>query len=153
MNRLQRGFTLIELMITIAIIGILASVAMPAYQDYAVRSKMSEVILALSTCRGMVTEVYQSSTSAPGAGSWGCETAATSKYVGSITTSADGMIVATVQNISGVTGKLLTLTPLAAADTPADASVNIGNGLFGWRCGAGSDGTNVEVKYLPSSCR
>ncbi len=60
MKRLQKGFTLIELMIVVAIIGILAAVALPAYQDYTIRAKMSEVILALSACRTSITEVYQS---------------------------------------------------------------------------------------------
>jgi type IV pilus assembly protein PilA len=60
MKRLQQGFTLIELMIVVAIIGILAAVALPAYQDYTIRAKMSEVILAMSACRTSITEVYQS---------------------------------------------------------------------------------------------
>src|SRR5690349_6057213 len=59
-RQLQQGFTLIELMIVVAIIGILAAVALPAYQDYTKRAKMSEVILAASACRTTITEVYQS---------------------------------------------------------------------------------------------
>jgi type IV pilus assembly protein PilA len=153
MSRLQRGFTLIELMIIVAIVGILAAVAMPAYQDYTVRAKMSEVILALSNCRTAVTEIYQGgAASPPGANNWGCEAAGTSKYVSGITSTADGMLTATVQNITGLTGQVVTLTPLAAADTPAEIG-NTGNGLFGWRCGAFADGTNIASKYLPSSCR
>ena len=80
MKRIQQGFTLIELMIVVAIIGILAAVALPAYQDYTVRAKMSEVMLAASACRTSITEIYQSGGTPPGAGSWGCE-GATSKYV------------------------------------------------------------------------
>ena len=74
MKQLQKGFTLIELMIVVAIIGILAAVALPAYQDYTIRAKMSEVILGMSACRTSITEVYQSGpTIAPGANGWGCE--------------------------------------------------------------------------------
>ena len=58
-RQLQQGFTLIELMIVVAIIGILAAVALPAYQDYTKRAKMSEVVLAASACRTTITEVYQ----------------------------------------------------------------------------------------------
>ena len=59
MKKMQQGFTLIELMIVVAIIGILAAVALPAYQDYTVRARMSEVLLAASSCRTTVTESYQ----------------------------------------------------------------------------------------------
>ena len=155
MKRLQQGFTLIELMIVVAIIGILAAVALPAYQDYTVRAKMSEVILAMSTCRTSITEIYQTGGSAPGANAWGCEniTGGSSKYVDTIVTDGNGMVTAKVTGVStDVNGKLVTLQPLKGAGTKA-TSADIGTSLWGWRCGNSTDGTDINPKYLPGSCR
>jgi type IV pilus assembly protein PilA len=159
MRAIQKGFTLIELMIVVAIIGILAAVALPAYQDYSVRAKMSEVILAASACRTSITEVYQSGTSAPGINNWGCEvtnaTSGASKYVNSITTDVNGKVTVTTQNLPQATG-VVTLVPMKDATNVA-GSLDVGalqGGLYGWRCGnATTDGTNVSSKYLPGSCR
>jgi type IV pilus assembly protein PilA len=155
MKRLQQGFTLIELMIVVAIIGILAAVALPAYQDYTIRAKMSEVLLAMSSCRTSITEVYQSGGTPPGLGNWGCEGGNLSKYVGTLATDGNGKVTATVQAISTlVNGSVVTLAPLVVdSSTLADSAVNMGMGLYGWRCGSTVDGTNVSAKYLPGSCR
>ena len=155
MKQIQKGFTLIELMIVVAIIGILAAVALPAYQDYTVRAKVSEVILAMSACRTSITEVYQSGGSGPAANSWGCESAGgTTKYVASIATTIDGKVTAEVRGINAdVDGGVVTLVPMAADGVVATAANNMGAGLFGWRCGLAADGTTLNMKYLPGSCR
>ncbi len=154
MKRVQQGFTLIELMIVVAIIGILAAVALPAYQDYTVRAKTSEVILAASACRTTITEAVQTATTLPGANAWGCEaTASTSKYVAKIETTAAGLIQVTSQNINnkadGTAGGVLTLKPLDASD----AAVAAGGVVAKWICGSSTDGTTIAAKYLPGSCR
>jgi type IV pilus assembly protein PilA len=157
MKHLQKGFTLIELMIVVAIIGILAAVALPAYQDYTIRAKMSEVILGMSACRTSITEVYQSGGGAPAANGWGCEVGATqaTKYVAQIDTSINGAVTAKVRNISAsVDNSVVVLVPLASSGTPAVFTANQSQSLFGWRCGnATPDGTTVPPNYLPGSCR
>jgi type IV pilus assembly protein PilA len=156
MSKMQKGFTLIELMIVVAIIGILAAIALPAYQDYTKRAKMSEAILAASACRTSITEVYQSATSLPAAGSWGCEVASGSgsKYVSSVTTGANGEITVSVQGFNDTTidGKVVTLIPRNSAGT---AVPTIGNAVGQWVCGSTSltPNTTVPSKFLPGSCR
>jgi type IV pilus assembly protein PilA len=145
------GFTLIELMIVVAIIGILAAVALPAYQDYAIRAKMSEAILALSACRTSISETYQSGGTPPGADNWGCE-GNTSRYVAGLNTDDNGVVTATIQGISSsVDTKIVAMVPMVTATDSADVATDMGRGLFGWNCGG--TGTTVEIKYLPSSCR
>ena len=158
MKTLQKGFTLIELMIVVAIIGILAAVALPAYQDYTIRAKMSEVILAMSSCRTSITEVYQSGpATAPSADGWGCEILTASqqtKYVNAVHTDANGVVKATVQGIATVVNtSVVTLLPLSNATTPATFVTGASQTLYGWRCGSTTDGTTVSTKYLPGSCR
>jgi len=154
MKRIQKGFTLIELMIVVAIIGILAAVALPAYQDYTVRAKMSEVMLAASACRTGITEIFQTGGTPPGANSWGCENTAggTSKYVNTIVTDGNGVV--TVSTSGGLPVGNVTLVPLVGGAPAVSANLTGGPiAINGWRCGLPADGTTVLSKYLPGSCR
>jgi type IV pilus assembly protein PilA len=156
LKQAQKGFTLIELMIVVAIIGILAAVALPAYQNYTVRAKVSELILAASACRTTITEVIQStsSTTAPAANSWGCgeSTSASSTYVAQVQTTPAGVIQVTEQNIPQIPDNSgIQLTPTVdAAGTGFTFPANWGQTVFAWRCtGFGT----IDLRYLPGSCK
>ena len=146
MRRMQQGFTLIELMIVVAIIGILAAIAVPAYQDYTIRAKASEAVIAASPAKTAVSEFYQSQSSMPAnANAAGFETNINSKYVRSVTYTRGGASVATIT---------VTIKTLGGDANGGEQLALVGRGFAAsvdWDCVpvAGS----LETKYLPADCR
>ncbi len=145
----QQGFTLIELMIVIAIIGILAAIALPAYQDYTVRAKMSEPIAALSEAKTSYTEYYSANGGvAPTSfGLLGIKKTRTSEYLAQIDvpTLSSPVIVATVRAVA---------IPSSSSDVTIELSgITQSDGTINWTCKPGTTGTAIEAKYLPSTCR
>ena len=136
MKRVQQGFTLIELMIVVAIIGILAAVALPAYQDYTVRAKLSEVVLAASSAKNTVAEAAQSQGDLPS--SLEIQTQS-SDYVASVAY-ASGVITATTNAIGSQISSTDTITLTGAYSSST--------GQITWTC-AGT----MSAKFLPSSCK
>jgi type IV pilus assembly protein PilA len=135
---IQKGFTLIELMIVVAIIGILAAVALPAYQDYTVRAKVSEVMLAASSAKTAVSEAAATNSGVPAVASVDIQSQ-NSKYVSGVVYSVSGtnaLITATAQGDANIAGSTITMT----------GAYSLGQVV--WTCGG-----TIALKYRPSSCK
>jgi type IV pilus assembly protein PilA len=136
----QKGFTLIELMIVVAIVGILAAVALPAYQNYTIRAQVTELMSLADGAKVPVTEVYQSSGALPASNTAANYSGATGKYTASVAVGTDGVVTATANETNANTAiqkKTITLTPAASA-----------TGTLIWTCGG-----TVSDQYRPTSCK
>ncbi len=159
MKQIQKGFTLIELMIVVAIIGILAAVALPAYQDYTTRAKVSEGLVLSGGLKTAIAETY----AAKGAGDMSCPVGGPCNNIGAsppavtanvtgVSSDTKGMITITYNTAVVGTGNLLTLTPW---DTATNAQVDLSTAAavpFSWKC-APPAATPVLSKFLPATCR
>jgi len=141
MKKMQQGFTLIELMIVVAILGILAAIAVPAYQDYLTRARVVEGINLASAAKTAVAEYQQAMNTFPTSNTQaGLSETINSQYVSSVTVGPNGVISVTYNAASGAgAGKIVQFVPTVA------------NGVISWSCNG--TGTTVPDNYLPANCR
>jgi type IV pilus assembly protein PilA len=142
-------------MIVVAIIGVLAAVALPAFHGYSKRAKLAEVLLAATGCRTVITEAYMTEAQpSAAANAWGCESSSpSSRFVRSIATDASGRITVTAQGIAAdVDGKDVTIYPSDVGGAPLVFGPG-SHAIPRWVCGSAAEGTTVSAQYLPASCR
>jgi type IV pilus assembly protein PilA len=141
MKNVQKGFTLIELMIVVAIIGILAAIAIPAYQDYIVRSKVTELVNAAGVCKTSVAEFHQTQNRMPATlAEAGCSDSGTANSAPPTVTGGTIVVASAGTLAAQVGGGGLTYTPV----------LNAAGAICAWDC---ATGTTVPSKYLPAACR
>jgi type IV pilus assembly protein PilA len=152
MRNAEKGFTLIELMIVVAIIGILAAIAIPAYQDYTIRAKVTELINAAGVCKTSVAEYYQSLGTMPlSAKTAGCSDIGTANSNPPVVTNGEVEITAL-----GTLATQLGAGTMFAYKADCSGAACTGTAITKWSCsstGTPAAGTNINPKYLPSTCR
>lgn len=150
----QAGFTLIELMIVVAIVGILAAIVLPTFRLDTMRAKVSEAVLAFAPCKNMVTETMMGGGSPPDPGDpWGCEVATPTSHVSDVSvTVPEGIIKITLGGFNDLRLDTYTIT-LAPLTSSGVYIAGAGDEIKSWRCGSTADGTDLDLKYLPNSCR
>ena len=154
----QAGLTLIELMVVIALIGILGALALPAYQDYTIRAKVSEMLLAANSCKTAVSEALASASSADVSAQLpkACDSQST-RYVSGVSVDANGVITVagnpeTLRGSTSASANAIALTPLRSDGNPVSGSSDGGQPIGSWRCGPAASQA-LPAKYLPASCK
>jgi type IV pilus assembly protein PilA len=146
---MQKGFTLIELMIVVAIIGILAAVALPAYQDYTVRARVSEGLVVASSAKIAVAE--NAANGIPFASGWSAPTASSNVAAVGIVAATGVVQIVTTQRAGG---GAIVMTPQSNGVALAAGSIPAGGNIV-WVCAGAASGTATAMlaKYLPAQCR